>query len=219
MKARERADKVETILSQEFGELGPTLIFHSDFECLVAILLSAQTTDLSVNKVSPALFGRFRKPSDFAVAGVEEIRSYIKTLGLSNSKARSLKGLGQWFLERGTEEVPHEMETLVSIPGVGVKTAGVFLIERDRPHSFPVDTHIFRVTGRLGLQRAKDPIKAGTALYRLYPGERAGYMHRAFITLGRRVCEARGPSCEECPLRELCPRLHLGKKASSTALR
>lgn len=219
MRARERAGRIEDILSQEFGELGPTLIFHSDFECLVSILLSAQTTDLSVNKVTPALFERFRKPSDLASASVDEIRGYIKSLGLSNAKARSLNGLGQWFLERGTEEVPHEMETLVSIPGVGVKTAGVFLIERDRPHSFPVDTHIFRVTGRLGLQRAKDPIKAGEALYRLYPGEKACYMHRAFITLGRRICDARNPRCNECPLGDLCPRLHLGKKASSTALR
>ena len=219
MKIKERAEAIERILSELFGELGPTLVFHSDFECLVAILLSAQTTDISVNKVTPALFGRFGRPSDFASADIEEIRGYIRTLGLSNSKARSLQGLGRWFLERGSDEVPHDMKKLVTIPGVGVKTAGVFLIERDRPQSFPVDTHIHRVTARLGLQRARDPAKAGEALFRLYPGERAAYMHRAFITLGRRTCEARSPRCEECPLRELCPRLHLPKKASSTALR
>ncbi len=206
MKTKDLAPILESRLYQTFGELGPTLIFHNDRECLISILLSAQTTDISVNKVTPALFKRFPTFSSLAEAIEEEIYPYISSLGLAHSKAKSLHKLGILFKNRGTEEIPHDFEFLTSLPGVGIKTAGVFLIERDKAKSFPVDTHIFRVTRRLGLTRAKDPTKAGEKLYLLYPEEKAAYMHRAFITLGRKYCKALQPLCKECPVQEYCPK-------------
>ena len=205
MRKVERASYIEEKLSSEFGPLGPTLCFKNDRECLIAILLSAQTTDISVNKVTPSLWKRYPTFASFAESSVEEIEGYIHSLGLYKNKAKSLFLLGKIFKERGEENIPHDFSFLVSLPGVGEKTAGVFLIERDKAISFPVDTHIFRVTHRLALQKEKTPSKAGEKLFRLYPKEKASYMHRAFITLGRRFCKAQKPLCKHCPLQEICP--------------
>jgi endonuclease-3 len=175
------------------------------FQLLVATILSAQTTDERVNQVTPALFARFPSPADLAAADPEEVEDLIKPTGFFRNKTRSLIAMAQALEDRFGGEVPRTIEELVTLPGVGRKTANVVLsVDFDVP-GLPVDTHVGRLTRRLGLTAETDPVKVERELDALVPPEEWGKLSLRLILHGRRVCLARRPRCEECVLEDFCP--------------
>lgn len=200
-----RAGAIAAHLAKTYPGLVCPLEHRSDFELLIAVILSAQCTDAAVNKVTPALFRRFPTPAALAKASTEEIESLIRSLGLFRAKARALKRCAQQLLDEFAGEVPCSMNALTGLTGVGRKTANVI-----RGHAFglpgiAVDTHCRRVAQRLCLTRSQDPVKIEADLGTLLPAaEWTGFSHR-LILHGRAVCHARSPGCDRCTLSLLCP--------------
>jgi endonuclease-3 len=181
------------------------LDFSTPFQLLVATVLSAQTTDVRVNQVTPAVFARYPAPADLAAADPEELERLIRTTGFFRSKARNLVGLGQAIADRYDGEVPHAMADLVTLPGVGRKTANVVRsVALDEP-GFPVDTHVGRLVRLLGLTAETDPVKVEHAVGALVPTAEWGALSLRLILHGRRVCVARRPRCGDCLLADFCP--------------
>jgi endonuclease-3 len=177
----------------------------SAFELLVATILSAQTTDERVNSVTPALFARYPTPAALAAADPEDVEKLIFPTGFFRAKARSITGMAQAVEERFGGKVPERMEELVTLPGVGRKTANVVLsVGFGRP-GLPVDTHVGRLSRRLGLTEETDPVKAELGLNALVPASERGAFSLRMILHGRRVCVARTPRCEICVLNDYCP--------------
>jgi len=173
----------------------------------VATILSAQCTDLRVNIVTRDLFSRFRTPEDYAGAAQEEVEDVIHSTGFFRNKAKSILGLGQALVQRHGGEVPDEMEQLVELPGVGRKTANVVLGTWFGKAAIPVDTHVTRLSNRLGLTRQKNAVKIESELQELIPRKDWTFASHALIWHGRRVCKARRPDCDACTLRGDCPRV------------
>lgn len=203
---RRRAREVLERLERQMPEAHIQLRYESPLELLVAVMLSAQCTDQRVNQVTPALFARFRDAAAYASASVKELESYIRTCGLYRSKARNLIAAARALTERYGGEVPTRRAELESLPGVGRKTAGVVCIHLGGDDAFPVDTHIRRLAGRLGLSRHTNPDKVELDLQALLPPERWAKGHQLLIWHGRRTCTARGPACERCVVSALCPK-------------
>jgi len=179
---------------------------HGDpFQLVVATILSAQCTDARVNLTTPALFARFPDAASLAGAGVEELEGLIRSTGFFHNKAKNLIGLGQALLAGHGGVVPSDPAALGALPGVGQKTANVVLANAFGVPALAVDTHIFRVTRRLGLSKATTPEKVEADLCRLFPREDWIELHHQLIFHGRRVCDARRPDCGACPLLDLCP--------------
>lgn len=179
---------------------------HGDpFQLVVATILSAQCTDIRVNLVTPALFAKFPTPAALAEADITELETLIHSTGFFRNKARNLIGLGQALLARHGGEVPGNLKALSALPGVGQKTANVVLANAFGIPALAVDTHIFRVAKRLELSGGNSPEKVEGDLCHLFPEDTWIPLHHQLIWHGRRVCDARKPRCEECPLRELCP--------------
>src|SRR5437588_4573259 len=175
------------------------------FQLLVATILSAQTTDERVNQVTPALFARYPSPADLAAANPEEVEALIKPTGFFRNKTRSLIAMAQALEDRFGGEVPRTIEELVTLPGVGRKTANVVLsVDFDVP-GLPVDTHVGRLARRLGLTAETDPGKVERELDALVPPTERGKLSLRLILHGRRVCIARRPRCEDCVLNDFCP--------------
>ena len=181
------------------------LVHDGPFQLLVATILSAQTTDERVNMVTPALFERYPTPGDLAAAKPDDVEVLIKSTGFFRNKTRSLIAMAQAVDERFGGEVPHTMEELVTLPGVGRKTANVVLSVGFGLPGLPVDTHVGRLSRRLGLTTETDPVKAELALNRLIPPPERGAFSLRLILHGRRVCIARTPRCEVCVLNDFCP--------------
>lgn len=179
---------------------------HADpFELLAATILSAQTTDERVNMVTPTLFRRYPGPLDLAHAEPTELEEIVRSTGFFRNKARSLIGMAQAVDERFDGAVPHRMEDLVTIPGVGRKTANVVRsVALDEP-GLPVDTHVLRLSKRLGLTTETDPVRVEISLNSLIPAKERGLFSLRTILHGRRVCHARRPACAECALNDFCP--------------
>ncbi|MHB8682175.1 MAG: endonuclease III [Acidimicrobiales bacterium] len=177
----------------------------SPFELLEATILSAQCTDERVNMVTPALFARFPTPADLAAAPPEELEEIIRSTGFFRAKARNLVGMAQGVLERFGGEVPSAMEDLTSLAGVGRKTANVVRSVGFGLPGLPVDTHVGRLSRRLGLTTQTDPVKVETELNGLVPEAERGALSLRLILHGRAVCLARRPRCEECVLADVCP--------------
>ena len=212
MKTKDQA--VLAYLHKEFPDAGCALSFSNDLECLVSILLSAQTTDNAVNKVTPGLFMAFPDALSFAEAEIEDIESKIRSIGLYHNKAKNLKALGQTLVSSHQGNVPHDFDVLKTLPGVGAKTAGVFLLERDTRASIPVDTHVERVSKRLKYANEKDkPLQIEAKLEKTFPKDEWKFLHHSLIWFGRLKCHAKRPECAECPLKEYCSYF---KKTSST---
>ena len=167
---------------------------------MVSTVLSAQTTDENVNRVTPALFRRWPTPGDLAVASLEEVESVIFSTGFYRQKARSIIELSRDLMERYGGEVPAELEELVTLRGVGRKTASVVLVEAFGVPAIAVDTHVRRVTGRIGLTVQTDPVKIERDLKALYPTKAWGGISMRFIQFGRDICDARSPRCGECEM-------------------
>jgi len=177
----------------------------SPLELLVAVMLSAQTTDVNVNQVTPALFRKYRRPEDYLAVPPEELERDIFATGFYRQKAKSLRGTMQMLLEEFDGQVPRELDQLVRLPGVARKTANVVAAELGNPQGIVVDTHVRRLSQRLRLTRQEDPVKIERDLIRLVPREDWGRFPHLLIWHGRRVCIARMPRCEDCVLTDLCP--------------
>jgi endonuclease-3 len=206
MNARERAREGLAVLRKAYPEATITLRSRDRFQLLCAVLLSAQATDASVDKATPALFARYPTPERMARADVRELERLIRRIGLHRTKARRLRQVSQQLLERFGGEVPGTMEGLLSLPGLGRKSANVVLWNGfGRNEGIAVDTHAARVAQRLGWTRHTSPEKVERALQRLVPREDWGRVTHWLIAHGRAVCAALRPRCEACPLLALCP--------------
>jgi endonuclease III len=205
---RGRAREVVKRLAAEYPGTAPELCaLHHDgaFELLVATILSAQTTDERVNMVTPGLFAAYPTAEALASAPLDELEERIRSTGFFRSKAKSLVGMAQGVVERFGGEVPSSMEDLTSLPGVGRKTANVVRsVAMDLP-GLPVDTHVGRLTRRLGLTTERDPDKVEVEMDALIPEDERGALSLRLILHGRRVCTARKPRCDVCVLADICP--------------
>lgn len=182
------------------------LNYRTPLELLVAVVLSAQCTDARVNLATPALFERFRTASDYAAARAGDIEPFIKSLGLFRAKAKNLAALGRELARVHGGEVPTRRADLAELPGVGLKTAGVVSAHLGGDPAFPVDTHVFRLSHRMGLSRGKTPEAVEADLQKLAPPESWISAHQLVIWHGRRVCHARTPACDDCALASTCPK-------------
>lgn len=182
------------------------LDFRNAFELLVATVLSAQTTDKRVNMTTPALFAAYPDARALAAAPIEHLEELVKSTGFFRTKAKNIQGLAQALVDRHGGEVPSELDALVQLPGVGRKTANVVLGNAFNINSgVVVDTHVGRLSVRLGLTRETDPVKVEQALMPLFPQESWTMLSHLLIFHGRRVCDARKPRCGECALADVCP--------------
>jgi endonuclease-3 len=203
-RARETASRLAELYPGSAAELCE-LDFRTPFQLLVATVLSAQTTDDRVNMVTPGVFARYPTPRDLAAADPAELEELIRSTGFFRSKSRSLIGLGQALSVRFDGEVPTEMADLVTLPGVGRKTANVVRSVAFGLPGLPVDTHVTRLSRLLGLTGSTDPVKIETDLCALLPRNVWGPISLQLILHGRRVCIARRPRCSECVLSDFCP--------------
>ena len=174
-------------------------------QLLVAVMLSAQTTDVNVNRVTTALFEKYRRPEDYLAVPPEELERDIYATGFFRQKAKSLRGTMKMLIEEYDGEVPRTIDELVRMPGVARKTANVVAAELGNPQGIVVDTHVRRLSQRLGLTKQEDPVKIERDLMRLVPREEWGLFPHLLIWHGRRVCLARLPRCAECVINDLCP--------------
>ena len=200
-----RAVKILGRLAKAYPKAGIELDFTSPLELLVATILSAQCTDERVNEVTRTLFTRYRTAEDYARARPAILEREIHSTGFFKAKARSLMGMGQALVERHGGAVPRTLEELVALPGVGRKTANVVLGNAFDIPAIAVDTHVTRVSQRLGLTRAEDPEKIHDDLCVLLPKPRWTQATHLLIIHGRRTCFARKPACPTCAVRDLCP--------------
>ena len=192
-------------LAREHQDATIALTFRSPLELLVSVMLSAQTTDVNVNRVTGTLFEKYRRPEDYLAVPEEELQRDIFATGFYRQKTKSIRGTMRMLLEEFDGEVPRTLEELTRLPGVARKTANVVAAELGRPQGVVVDTHVRRLSQRLGLTRQEDPVKIERDLIKLVPREDWGRFPHLLIWHGRRVCLARAPRCEECVLNDLCP--------------
>jgi endonuclease-3 len=181
------------------------LKFRSELELLVSVMLSAQTTDVNVNRVTATLFEKYRRPEDYLAVPVEELERDIYATGFFRQKTKAIRGTMQTLLEQFDGVVPRTVDELVRLPGVARKTANVVAAELGDAQGVVVDTHVRRLSQRLGLTRQEDPVKIERDLMKLVPREDWGRFPHLLIWHGRRVCIARRPLCEQCVLTDLCP--------------
>lgn len=180
------------------------LIFHSEFELLISVMLSAQATDVSVNKATPTLYKVANTPKKMLKLGETELKKYIKTIGLYNSKAKNIIKTCKILVEKHDSEVPSTREELEALPGVGRKTANVILNTAFGHHTVAVDTHIFRVANRTRLATGKNPLAVEKHLIKVVPKQYLADAHHWLILHGRYICTARKPKCPECFINDLC---------------
>ena len=191
-------------LETKYPDAKCELDYDSVYHLLLAVVLSAQTTDVSVNLASPALFTKYKTPQDLAEADVSEVEEMIRKIGLYKSKARNIVALSKMLVESYEGEVPGDFAELIKLPGVGRKTANVMMAEAFGEQRIAVDTHVFRLANKIGLCDEKDADKTEAALMKRIPQDRWTRAHHLLIFHGRRCCEARKPRCEECPISHLC---------------
>ncbi|RIH82923.1 Ultraviolet N-glycosylase/AP lyase [Calidithermus terrae] len=199
-----RAARVLEVMEELYPDAATELEHRNPFELLVATVLSAQATDASVNKATPALFARYPDAASLARATPEEVEPYVKSIGLYRAKARNLVLLARKLVEEHGGEIPVDRAKLQELPGVGWKTATVVLGAAFRVPGIAVDTHLTRLARRLGFSDKRGPEKIGGDLERLFPREKWVFTHHALILFGRYRCTARKPLCEGCPLWEVC---------------
>ncbi len=193
-------------LAVEHADASIALTFESPLELLVSVMLSAQTTDVNVNRVTATLFQKYRQPEDYLAVPQTELEQDIFATGFYRQKAKSLRGTMALLIEEFDGEVPERFDDLLRLPGVARKTANVVSAERGNAQGVVVDTHVRRISQRLGFTRQEDPVKIERDLMRLVPRADWARFPHLLIWHGRRICDARRPRCEECPLAaDLCP--------------
>lgn len=206
-----RARRIDRALAVRYPDAHIELDFRSPFELLVATVLSAQTTDVRVNLTTPALFARFPDAAAMAAADPTELEEILRPTGFFRAKTRALIGIGQALVERFGGEVPGRMKDLVTLPGVGRKTANVVLGNAFGVPGLPVDTHVLRLSGRLGLTDSDDPVQVEQDVCALLPRKDWTMASHHLIFHGRRTCFARKPACGACPVFALCPSAGIGE--------
>ena len=199
------ATLIENYLDEILPNVGCELIYHKDYELLLAVMLSAQTTDKAVNNATEPLFSRYQTLEELASLSPEDLYPYIGKLGMYKAKANNMIGIAKGLLERFDGKVPNNKEDLMSLPGVGNKTAEVVIIELFKDPQFPVDTHVSRIAKRLKLAKENDDvIEVENKLRKAFPKESWIKLHHQFIHFGRIQCKAKNPQCENCRLIEIC---------------
>jgi endonuclease III len=206
---RERIRPVIERLALEHPDAVIALRFRDPLELLVSVMLSAQTTDVTVNRVTQSLFKKYRRPEDYLAVPLEELERDLRPTGTFRQKARNVRGAMAMLLEEFDGEVPTTLDDLVRLPGVGRKTANVVSSERGATQGIVVDTHVRRLSQRLGFTQQEDPMKIEADLKRLVPRTDWARIPHLLIWHGRRVCDARKPRCANCVLVDLCPSARL----------
>ena len=204
MLEKDKIKEVLDILEETYPDAECALHHQNVFQLIVAVALSAQTTDKSVNVVTPALFERYPDADALAAADVEEVSEYIKRIGMYKTKAKNIVGMARKLVSDYDGQVPEDYDALVSLPGVGRKTANVVLSVGFGHQRIAVDTHVFRVANRIGLVHEKDVLKTEISLMERIPEERWSRTHHSLIFHGRQCCDARKPKCDDCPINTLC---------------
>ena len=205
MKTAERYARLIAYFEKARPEAQSELHYDNPYQLLVAVMLSAQCTDKRVNMVTPALFAAYPDAKALAAASVEDIYSYVKSVSYPNSKSRHLKAMAEKLLADFDGEVPDDVDKLQTLPGVGRKTANVIASVIFNQSVMPVDTHVFRVSNRIGLTtNSKTPLQTELTLERHIPAEKIPVAHHWLILHGRYVCTARSPHCSECGISEIC---------------
>lgn len=204
-KLQEKYDAFVSYFNEHMPIAESELVFRNPYELLVSVILSAQCTDKRVNMTTPALFERFPTPQSMADSTVEEIHSYIKSISYPNNKAKNLHGMAQTLVSEFNGVVPDNLEDLQCLPGVGRKTANVMMAVAFKQPAMPVDTHVFRVSNRIGLTKnSKNVLETEKTLVAHIPQEVLSKAHHWLILHGRYVCLARKPQCEQCGIADLC---------------
>ena len=214
-RRRDRIRPIVERLAAAHADARIALRFRSPLELLVSVMLSAQTTDVNVNRVTERLFEKYRRPEDYLAVPEEELQRDIFATGFFRQKTRSLRGTMKVLLTEFGGEVPRTIEELLRLPGVARKTANVVAAELGRPQGIVVDTHVRRLSQRLGLTRQEDPVKIERDLMRIVPRSEWGRFPHLLIWHGRRVCDARRPLCEECVVSPLCPAARVSTEPAS----
>ena len=204
--ANKNQKEILAALKETYKGIGPALKFDSVYQLLIAVILSAQTNDNQVNKITAELFKEHGTPEKMAELSEEEIIEYIKTCGLYKNKAKGIVGATKIILEEYNGEVPRDREKLVKLPGVGRKTANVVLSVGFGEPALAVDTHVFRVSHRMGLSNGKTPDAVEKDLCSIIPMEDWAAAHHWLIWHGRKACSAKKPDCENCPVGNICPK-------------
>jgi endonuclease-3 len=201
------ARRIARSLAQRYPDAHCALVYQNPFELLVATILSAQCTDKTVNKVTPALFARYPDPLALSQADQAELERLIKPTGFFRNKARNLIACARELVAQHQGDVPPSLEALTHLPGVGRKTANVVLGNAFDIPGMVVDTHIGRLSRRLGLTKHTDPVKVEHDLMQLFPRKEWTILGHRLISHGREICHARKPQCEKCPMKTFCPRV------------
>ena len=200
MKRKEKAERIQTMLEELYPETPVPLDHESPFQLLIAVLMSAQTTDLKVNQVTPALFKQGPTPEKMAQLEVATIQSLIREVGLAPTKAKNIRRLSELLIERHQGNIPNTFEELEALPGVGHKTAGVVLAQAFNIPAFPVDTHIHRLAARWGLSNGKNVDQTEKDLKAVFPKDAWNDLHLQIIFFGREYCPARFHDLTTCPI-------------------
>ena len=200
MKRKEKAERIQCMLEELYPETPVPLDHETPFQLLVAVLMSAQTTDLKVNQVTPELFRQGPNPEKMAALEVSQIQSMIREVGLAPTKAKNIKRLSELLLERHQGNIPNTFEELEALPGVGHKTAGVVLAQAFGIPAFPIDTHIHRLAARWGLSNGRNVDQTEKDLKAIFPKEAWNDLHLQIIFFGREYCPARYHDLSECPI-------------------
>ena len=207
-----RATDVLKLLKREYPVAICELTHESAFQLLAATILSAQCTDVRVNMVTPALFDAYPTPEKLSLADVSHVEQLVRSTGFYQTKAKNLVAMSSQVMTRFGGEVPREIEDLITLPGVGRKTANVLRSVVFNLPGLPVDTHVGRLSRRLGLTKLEDPVKVEYELNAMLPPQEWGQFSLRLILHGRRVCDAKKPKCEDCLLEKLCPSSNLPTK-------
>ena len=194
-------------LRDRYPEAGCALVHQNTYQLLISVVLSAQTTDKSVNKVTGELFAKYPSPADLAEADQQDVIDIIKTIGMYKTKSRNIIALAGELVEKHGGQVPEDYDELVKLPGVGRKTANVVLAVGFGHQRIAVDTHVFRLANRIGLVKEKDVLKTELGLMKVLPEDRWTEAHHSLIFHGRNCCTARNPKCGECPINGLCEKV------------
>lgn len=201
---KEKVNEILDLLEKEYPDAECALDYDSVFHLLLAVVLSAQTTDVSVNKVTPELFKKYETPKQLAQADEKEVAEIIRTIGMYRTKSKNIINMAKMLVEKYDGIVPESDEELVKLPGVGRKTANVVMAVGFGHQRIAVDTHVFRVSNRIGLVNESDVLKTELALMKTIPENRWTKTHHSLIFHGRRCCTARNPKCDECVIKDLC---------------
>ena len=205
MMRKAKRQAILNILEETYKDTKTALNYNSPFELLVAVILSAQCTDERVNVITARMFPRLNTPEKMGALTLEEMENEIRDCGLYHAKAKNLLGTCKMLVEKFNSTVPDKIETLMELPGVGQKTANVVASIIYNVPAIAVDTHVFRVSHRLGMAKGADPLATEKELQKAIPMEKWSDAHHWFIWHGRKMCKARKPLCKECVLLEVCP--------------